>query len=222
MTHHPDRNPKDPEAHSKFASISSAYQVLSNTGKRARYDHEHRIHRPLSSSGKTNTHSRGSYVGSRPPSGLSKQRGPFRGPPPSFYAHGGYGPGRSYQQANGGHHASSSSSKTKTSPDPTSFIYNNTVPHFDASSHFRRQTQEDTRRQERRSKAIEEEIQARRYGNEPPEVEESMALRFFLVVGILSLAGLATNHAGNRLEQRSYRSKASTKSDNRDQNRNEA
>jgi len=38
MKHHPDRNPGDPEAEALFKEASEAYQVLSQTEMRARYD----------------------------------------------------------------------------------------------------------------------------------------------------------------------------------------
>ncbi len=38
MKYHPDRNPDNPEAKEKFSEISEAYEVLSNTEKRQRYD----------------------------------------------------------------------------------------------------------------------------------------------------------------------------------------
>lgn len=38
MKYHPDRNPDNPEAKEKFTEISEAYEVLSNTEKRQRYD----------------------------------------------------------------------------------------------------------------------------------------------------------------------------------------
>lgn len=36
--HHPDQNPDDPKAHARFAEISSAYDFLSDSGKRTQYD----------------------------------------------------------------------------------------------------------------------------------------------------------------------------------------
>ncbi len=36
--HHPDQNPDDPKAHAKFSEISSAYDFLSDSEKRAQYD----------------------------------------------------------------------------------------------------------------------------------------------------------------------------------------
>jgi molecular chaperone DnaJ len=38
LQHHPDRNPNDPKAESKFKDISAAYEVLSNPETKAKYD----------------------------------------------------------------------------------------------------------------------------------------------------------------------------------------
>lgn len=84
--------------------ISEAYKVLSSPDQRAKYDRDVlRLHdlraSSSSSSGLHHHHHRGSYsstsstgpAGARPASGLSRRRGTFRGPPPSFYRSGGWG-----------------------------------------------------------------------------------------------------------------------------------
>ncbi|MFV9996344.1 MAG: DnaJ domain-containing protein, partial [Francisella endosymbiont of Hyalomma asiaticum] len=38
MKYHPDRNPGDKKSEIKFKEISEAYEILSDDGKRARYD----------------------------------------------------------------------------------------------------------------------------------------------------------------------------------------
>ncbi|WEW55492.1 hypothetical protein PRK78_000923 [Emydomyces testavorans] len=199
LAHHPDRNPKDSSASARFASISNAYHVLSHAAKRAKYDRDHDIHRAATTTSPTTRRGhRGSYVGSRPPSGLSKRRGPFRGPPPSFYAHGEYGTAyhnqpRHPSQHQHQHHAqqpsSASTSSSSPHPDPSHFIYHNTVPHFNATSHFRTQTHEDVRRRERRLKAVERaKREAAARGVDVSDDEGNITMRLLLVLGILGVA----------------------------------
>ncbi|OQD76922.1 hypothetical protein PENDEC_c003G04523 [Penicillium decumbens] len=96
LRHHPDRNRSDPDASQRFARISSAYNTLGNASRRATYDREHNInpqpHRqPAGSHSSHSANLHKGYAGSRAPSGLSRRRGTYRGPPPSFYQQGGYG-----------------------------------------------------------------------------------------------------------------------------------
>ena len=93
--HHPDRNPADPHASKKFVKISEAYHALGSETKRHAYDRAfaraHHGSPPATPRGSHSTHSASGPAGSRPASGLSRRRGTFRGPPPSFYAQGAYG-----------------------------------------------------------------------------------------------------------------------------------
>lgn len=95
-THHPDHNRDDPLASKRFMRISEAYSVLSHAERRAKYDRDVlRLHDQRASGPPQHPHG-GSYsstgpAGGRPASGLSRRRGTFRGPPPSFYRSGGWG-----------------------------------------------------------------------------------------------------------------------------------
>lgn len=139
------------------------------------------------------------YAGSRPASGLSKRRTAFRGPPPSFYAHGGYGrsarqqdsssnsPGGAYTGTGTGTGTGSGETfrAQKNNEDPTSFIHDNPVWHFNAQGHYKTQTAEDARRKQRRSKQMQREreiLENERSG--------SFVLRFFMVSGILVLTAV--------------------------------
>ncbi|KKY30381.1 hypothetical protein UCDDA912_g09684 [Diaporthe ampelina] len=98
-THHPDHNRDDPLASKRFMRISEAYSVLSHTERREKYDRDVlRLHEQRAAAGGPGPpqHRGGSYsstgpAGGRPASGLSRRRGTFRGPPPSFYRSGGWG-----------------------------------------------------------------------------------------------------------------------------------
>ncbi|MCJ1289755.1 hypothetical protein MMC34_001288 [Xylographa carneopallida] len=94
LLHHPDHNPTDPTASTRFVAISTAYAVLGSASARSQYDREHL---PASSATAHHFHRQGSHssasapFGARPASGLSKRRTRFHGPPPSFYRSGGWG-----------------------------------------------------------------------------------------------------------------------------------
>ncbi|KAB5515201.1 DnaJ domain-containing protein [Coniochaeta sp. 2T2.1] len=98
-THHPDHNPSSTQLSArKFQRLSEAYHVLSHADRRARYDrdvlrlqhssHTHHHHHAVRKSG---SYSSTGPAGGRPASGLSRRRGTFTGPPPSFYRSGGWG-----------------------------------------------------------------------------------------------------------------------------------
>ncbi|KAL1635466.1 hypothetical protein SLS58_010223 [Diplodia intermedia] len=104
--HHPDRNKGDPAASSRFVRISEAYHVLGSPEKRSRYDRDQARLHPHSHHHHSH-HSHSSYAGpagSRPPSGLSRRRTQFRGPPPSFYRNGAWGAQSAKRSAAGGYH----------------------------------------------------------------------------------------------------------------------
>ncbi|KAK2865175.1 hypothetical protein FQN49_003836 [Arthroderma sp. PD_2] len=206
LAHHPDRN-KDPGATDKFSSISSAYHVLSNPTKRARYDREHDIRIPTAQSttrpgtGSFSSASAGSsQFGSRPASGLSKRRGTFRGPPPSFYANGGYG------DSNRQPHQPHQHQHQPRHEHPE--YHGSDVPHFDAGSHRRTQSHEDMRRRMRRARTLEE--QKRRAAAEGGVFSDgydggSMTVRFLIIAGILSAAMLSASFGRLRAEDRGLR-----------------
>lgn len=138
---------------------------------------------------------------------MSKRRGTFRGPPPSFYAQGGYGrtgrtaegsfasgAGDANQAASGGFGSRSSGTpRGKTEEydpeDPRGFIDRNPLGHFDARGHFRTQSAEDARRRERRSRArrsaVKDEDMTRREG--------IGVLHFVVVGGMLAFASLTAS-----------------------------
>ncbi|PYH95151.1 hypothetical protein BO71DRAFT_440502 [Aspergillus ellipticus CBS 707.79] len=187
------------------ATPSEIKNVLSNATKRATYDHDHNIHahgssthsaanpgqHPMGSHSSygANLHTKGaSYAGSRPASGLSKRRGTFRGPPPSFYANGGYG--NTGRRADGGFAGGAGGGARRTvnqEEDPTAFIDRNNVLHFNARGHYRTQVREDMRREERRSRAMGSTINEQFIGT-----PGSYAVRVVMVCGILLGAGAMT------------------------------
>ncbi|CAD6581126.1 MAG: hypothetical protein ASARMPREDX12_001467 [Alectoria sarmentosa] len=152
-THHPDRNPNDPDASERFVEISEAYAVLGSPQKRERYDRDvyrtqdaFRSHAPRASHSGSST-----PFGSRPASGLSRRRTQFKGPPPSFYRSGGWGAQGSKRQAQ----AEASGSAGTGEPRRGGFgpaqghAGFNDVPHFDQEGHHRTQEQQDQRRRRR-------------------------------------------------------------------------
>lgn len=220
--HHPDRNPHNQEeASAKFVACSDAYAVLGNPSKRAAYDRSHGFSSPSPSSSAGSTgpvNHAGSYssasaaAGGRPASGLSRRRGAFRGPPPSFYKNGGWGEGASaqkrrsnaYTESHAHRDARSSEEsfaregaskrmgeeRTEARADDFPFSGPNDVPHFDRGRHFRRTTsiEEQLRRgrAKRRRVVMEEEEEAMRVH----DLGAGTELRSFVLIGAVIFIGV--------------------------------
>lgn len=168
-------NKSDPNASSRFSEISEAYAILGNEEKRRKYDRDHMPKFQRSQAQSRNMQS-GSHFGSRPATGLSKRRGTFKGPPPSFYATGAARDSaeqasrdqEAYQAGMGGHFDASQ----YASPgqwDPT----------FNPDPVLRTQTVEDARRNQRRAS----EIAAAQVA---AELEGDFWARFMVISGILA------------------------------------
>jgi curved DNA-binding protein CbpA len=177
---HPDVNRQDPTAAARFAQISESYAVLADPEKRKRYDRD--VMRALQlqqdRQGRQRSGS-GSYAGSRPASGLSKRRGVFKGPPPSFYAQGGgTSAGAQHdayaraQQASGQDHTGGTFNADAYSDDPNSA--------FDSRPTYKTQTHEDYRRMNRR--------QAELAAAHAAVEEDNFWVRFIVVSGIIALS----------------------------------
>lgn len=191
-THHPDHNRNDPQASSRFVKIAEAYAVLGNPQKRERYDRDiQRISGASSAGVRHASHTSSSTpFGSRPPSGLSRRRTQFRGPPPSFYRSGGWGSQGDKRQAQAEAAASASSDAAAGSASAGSRMgggfgsggaeggWSKDVPHFDRQGHFRTQEQQDLRRKRR----MEEQTTYDYAGS------GSMLINFILVGTAVSLA----------------------------------
>jgi curved DNA-binding protein CbpA len=186
--HHPDHNPDNPEASRKFMRISEAYNILGNGEKRAAYDRDVLGHR--TNAGTDRRH--GSYhstgpAGGRPASGLSRRRGGFQGPPPSFYRSGGWGAHSAKRKS--AHDESIGSGSGNGGPrrkagmgygqDP--YGHRDDVPHFDRAGH--QKTGEWVAGvAERRAAA------SQRRPKFETETETGTIANFFVVSGILILA----------------------------------
>ena len=201
--YHPDRNPDDPTASTRFVAISEAYHLLSVPEKRAQYDAQ------LESSqargfrwGRTAAASpQGSYssasFGSRPASGLNKKRSTFRGPPPSFFKTGGYG----QQGAKRAEHANydpntegqagAESYGEGGGLGPGQQKQGNQVPHFNDKRH--KETHEN----------LSEHIKARRrqamkaFRLEEEYNRGGMLMNFMILSGVLGVIGTTTIYFGD-------------------------
>ena len=180
-THHPDHNPNDPQASERFVKISEAYAVLVSPQKRERYDRDIQSAQGASPfNAPRGSHSSSSTsFGSRPASGLSRRRTQFKGPPPSFYRSGGWGPHGSKRQAQAEGSGSGGTSAPRGGgfgPGQGQAGFNN-VPHFDHERHHRTQQQQDQRRRRR----IEEESVGFTGGG-------SVLFQFFLITAVITFA----------------------------------
>ncbi|CAF3647475.1 unnamed protein product [Fusarium graminearum] len=210
-THHPDANRSDPNASSTFSLISESYTVLSDKSRRSAYDRDVlRLHHhpPQTATQRGSYHSH--QAGGRAPSGLSRRRGTFRGPPPSFYRSGGWGDqadkrrkaheestggGASSQEQGASHSRNQSpwgdpfkpeaSAHGGMGPGGDPFGHQNDVPHFDKAGHTRTHQREDERRKSR--------WQKRAMGDDDVEFEPQTSItgHFIIISGILATTILA-------------------------------
>lgn len=181
---HPDvaANRGDPTAADRFSRVSEAYAVLGNEDKRKIYDRDvmpRFTRRSQRSSGQS-----GSFAGSRPATGLSKRRGTFRGPPPSFYADKNPSPeeqARREQEAyNAG--ATSGSQTYAGAFDPSQYTSaGQWDPTFNPTPVYKTQTAEDHRRQHRRAAEM---AAAQQFADE----ESNFWVRFIIVTGVVTFA----------------------------------
>ncbi|KAI0098056.1 hypothetical protein GGR51DRAFT_539114 [Nemania sp. FL0031] len=206
-THHPDLHEASARrlAAKRFMRISEAYSILSSPPKRAKYDREHMdlpTHPSSASSSSPYPPKKGSYAstgpaGGRPASGLSRRRGTFQGPPPSFFRSGGWGTQgekrrAAHEESTGmGAGAGSGAGTGRGSmggmgPGQDPFGHREDVPHFDKESHQRTGRHNDRRREARRAAATDQ------YGQRVTiEPEGGVTGMFFVIGGILVLSGVA-------------------------------
>ncbi|KAI5837533.1 DnaJ domain-containing protein [Morchella snyderi] len=133
--HHPDRNRNDPLASNRFIKISTAYAILGHEKHRAKYDFELAQKHGSRPAGP---------VGSRPASGLSKRRGQFYGPPPSFFRNGGWSRFKGKSTHAGQEKPGSSADSGFGAGGPTT-ARTDDVPHFDYGQKYRQHEEQQSR-----------------------------------------------------------------------------
>ncbi|KAI0448408.1 hypothetical protein F5B21DRAFT_522011 [Xylaria acuta] len=197
-THHPDLHEAAGRraAARRFMRISEAYSILSSPSKRAKYDREHMggssssstvAHHHSPAHGPSHRHKASSYAstgpaGGRPASGLSRRRGSFQGPPPSFFRSGGWGAQAEKRRA--AHEESTGVGGMGPGQDP--FGHRDDVPHFDKEGHQRTGRHNDRRREARRAAAA---AAADEHGRPVTvEPEKGVAGMFFAIGGVLLLS----------------------------------
>ncbi|RKF59035.1 Cytosolic J-domain-containing protein [Erysiphe neolycopersici] len=190
-TCHPDCNPSDPQASNRFIALSAAYSILGTPSTRASYDSTLLKYHPQHEISTTRgTYSSTNPVGGRSPSGLSRRRAQFRGPPPSFYRNGGWGSFTEKRQNS--HKETTNPAKSKTNSDVDAqefgdfgpgqnlykYVNNDDLHHFDREQHL--QTQENHRKR----------WQSRKKGNGQiidEDLPKGLLGPFITVAGILTI-----------------------------------
>ncbi|KAH9839644.1 DnaJ-domain-containing protein [Teratosphaeria destructans] len=181
--YHPDLHRDDPSSSQKFVQISEAHATLGSA-----------------SGAGPSSHPSGSYssasqpAGSRPPSGLSRRRTQFRGPPPSFYRSGGWGDhgDKRSEHASRASHSHEAQGRAQSGPGgtgPGGFTsgFDNDVRHFDQQGHYRTHSGiERTRHKARRKRypISEDDIAAAATGG------TSTLVNFVVISGVLGLGFL--------------------------------
>lgn len=186
-THHPDHNPNDPHASTRFVHLTTAYNTLSNPTSRTAYDLQ-TLPSSTSSFQTPHRHPQGSHfstgpAGGRSPSGLSRRRAQFRGPPPSFYRSGGWGTQSRKREK---YQPDSSPSSSQEYPNPEddgndtgtgssadrdgggvygSRMRREDVPHFDREVHLHTHQAMEKRYAERRKAEADKENLNRNYSD---------------------------------------------------------
>lgn len=183
---HPDVNRHDPNASERFSEVSEAYTVLGNESKRKQYDRDVMPRfRPRSRSNRS-----GTYAGSRPATGLSKRRGTFRGPPPSFYAN---AAANEEEQMRREQAAWSAGTQSQAGTfDASQFAEaGRWDPTFNPTPVYRTQSAEDQRRQSRRAAEM---AAAQQYAE-----EQSNFWGRFVVVSAVVAFGVGVGTMVNRM-----------------------
>ena len=195
--------------------------MLADPAKRAAYDHDlglSQSHGPAAAGqtphGSHSSAAAASPFGARPASGLSRRRGAFRGPPPSFFRAGGYGQGATAAQRRAAEEAARARARAAGTRDfesdgagqgegagagPTggrpgfapgqgAAWEGREVPHFDREGHFRTQRAQEERVSERRRRILEERELERRE-REGEIGGGGLGLGFVVGVLVLSFVG---------------------------------
>lgn len=179
--------------------ISEAYSVLSIPAKRAAYDRDTLRLSPHSAHSRHHGHSSSSSpsysstnpAGGRPPSGLSRRRGTFQGPPPSFFRSGGWGSHGAKRRAAHDDSTGTTSSAGGMGPGQSPHRHESTTPDEAAAEtlrHFDRASHERTGRQSDRRRAARQESSDGHRTN--VEVERGVAGMFFVIGGVIALSVL--------------------------------